>query len=48
MAVHVRDQAKTLDRIQKALSQMNIQLANVISNIAGMTGMKILRAIIEG
>ncbi|MNV24597.1 Transposase [compost metagenome] len=44
----VRDQAKTLNRIQKALSQMNIQLANVISNIAGVTGMKILRAIIEG
>lgn len=44
----VRDQAQTLNRIQKALSQMNIQLANVISNIAGVTGMKILRAIIEG
>jgi hypothetical protein len=44
----VRDQAKTLNRIQKALSQMNIQLANVISNIAGVTGMKILRAIIDG
>lgn len=44
----VRDQAKALNRMQKALSQMNIQLANVISNIAGVTGMKILRAIIEG
>lgn len=44
----VRDQAQTLNRIQKALTQMNIQLANVISNIAGVTGMKILRAIIDG
>lgn len=44
----VRDQAQALNRIQKALSQMNIQLANVISSIAGVTGMKILRAIIGG
>jgi transposase len=44
----VRDQAQALNRMQKALNQMNIQLANVISNIAGVTGMKILRAIIEG
>ena len=44
----VRDQAKTLNRIQKALAQMNIQLANVISDISGVTGMKILRAINKG
>jgi len=44
----VRDQAQALNRMQKALSQMNIQLPNVISNIAGVTGMKILRAIIGG
>ncbi|HCN46934.1 MAG TPA: IS110 family transposase [Pseudomonas sp.] len=42
------DQAKTLNRIQKALAEMNIQLANVISDISGVTGMKILRAIKEG
>lgn len=47
-ASKVRDQAKTLNRIQKALTQMNIQLANVISNIAGLTGMKIIKAIIAG
>lgn len=47
-ATKVRDQAKALNRIQKALSQMNIQLANVISDISGVTGMKILRAILEG
>ncbi|WP_122574630.1 IS110 family transposase, partial [Pseudomonas viridiflava] len=44
----VRDQAKSLNRMQKALVQMNIQLAQVISNIAGVTGMSILRAIVEG
>ncbi|MEB6592699.1 IS110 family transposase [Pseudomonas asiatica] len=44
----VKDQAQTLNRMQKALSQMNIQLANVISDISGVTGMKILRAIVGG
>jgi len=47
-ASKVRDQAQTLNRMQKALSQMNIQLANVISDISGVTGMKILRAILAG
>jgi len=44
----VRDQAKSINRMQKALSQMNIQLANVISDITGVTGMKIIRAILAG
>ncbi|KMN10162.1 IS110 family transposase, partial [Pseudomonas helleri] len=39
---------KTINRMQKALSQMNIQLANVISDITGVTGMKILQAINHG
>jgi len=34
--------------MQKALTQMNIQLANVISENAGETGQKILRAIVAG
>jgi hypothetical protein len=34
--------------MQKALTQMNIQLANVISDVAGETGQKILRAILNG
>jgi transposase len=37
-----------IQHIQKALSQMNIQLSNVISDITGETGMKIIRAIIRG
>jgi transposase len=34
--------------MQKALTQMNIQLANVISDVVGETGQKILRAIVGG
>jgi hypothetical protein len=34
--------------MQKALSQMNIQLHNVISDITGDTGMKIIRGIVGG
>jgi hypothetical protein len=44
----VCDQAKSINRMQKALSQMNIQLAQVISDITGVTGLKILRAIVHG
>lgn len=47
-AMKVRDQAKAVNRMQKALTQMNIQLANVISDITGLTGMKILKAILGG
>ncbi|WP_341819381.1 IS110 family transposase [Wolbachia endosymbiont (group A) of Brachyopa scutellaris] len=35
-------------RMQKALIQMNIQLHKVIRDITGVTGMKIIKAIIEG
>lgn len=35
-------------RMQKALIQMNIQLHKVISNITGVTGMQIIKAIVEG
>jgi len=34
--------------MQKALTQMNIQLTNVISDAAGEAGQKILRAIVAG
>jgi hypothetical protein len=34
--------------MQKALTQMNIQLANVISDISGVTGQTILKAILDG
>jgi hypothetical protein len=34
--------------MQKALTEMNIQLTNVISDISGLTGLMIIRAIISG
>jgi transposase len=40
--------AKQLQHMQKAMSQMNLQLHNVLSDIAGETGMKIIRAIVSG
>jgi transposase len=44
----LRSQARHVQHMQKALTQMNIQLANVISDVAGETGQKILRAIVAG
>lgn len=41
-------QAQHVQHMQKALTQMNLQLDNVISNIVGETGQKILRAILAG
>lgn len=37
-----------IQHMQKALTQMNLQLAHVISDITGMTGMRIIRAILDG
>ncbi len=37
-----------IQHIQKALEQMNIKLNEVISDITGVTGMKIIRAVISG
>ena len=44
----LRAQARHVQHMQKALAQMNIQLANVISDVVGATGQKILRAIVAG
>lgn len=44
----LRGQGRQVQHMQKALAQMNIQLANVISDVAGETGQKILRAIVAG
>lgn len=40
--------ATHVNRMQKALIQMNLHLHNVISDITGVTGMNILRAILAG
>jgi transposase len=37
-----------IQHMQKALSQMNIQLHNVLSDITGESGMNIIRAIVSG
>ena len=44
----IRSQGRFVQHMQKALTQMNIQLANVIADVAGETGQKILRAIVAG
>jgi transposase len=47
-ADHVCAVSICIQRMQKALTQMNIQLANVISDLSGWTGMRIVRAILAG
>lgn len=44
----LKNQSRQVQHMQKALTQMNIQLANVISDVVGETGQKILRAIVAG
>src|ERR1700739_2187454 len=44
----VRSIGRHIQRMQKAMTQMNIQLANVISDITGVTGQAILKAILNG
>ena len=44
----LKSQARDVQHMQKALTQMNVQLANVISDVVGETGQKILRAIVAG
>ena len=41
-------QGRHVQHMQKALVQMNIQLGNVITDVVGETGQKILRAILAG
>jgi transposase len=45
---HVHAVSTCIQRIQKVLTQMNIQLANVISDLSGWTGQRIVRAILTG
>jgi len=47
-ADHVRAVSTCIQRMQKTLTQMNIQLANVISDLSGWTGQRIVRAILAG
>jgi transposase len=44
----IRWRAVHIQHMQKALNLMNLHLTNVISDITGVTGMKIVRAIVAG
>ena len=44
----VRAAGRHIHRIQKALTQMNVQLANILTDISGMTGQAIIKAILAG
>ena len=44
----VKDASRHVQHMQKALTTMNVQLANVISDINGLTGQAIIRAILRG
>jgi transposase len=44
----VRSQAASTQRMQKALIQMNLQLHLVVGDITGLTGMSILKRILDG
>src|SRR5438552_308181 len=44
----IRAAVSHIQRIQKALTQMNIQLGNVLSDVSGVTGQAILKDILAG
>lgn len=44
----IRSASSQIQRMQKALTQMNLQLHKVISDITGVTGLNIIRGIISG
>lgn len=44
----VEDAARSVQHMQKALTKMNVQLANVISDVSGLTGQAIIGAILQG
>ena len=44
----VRQRTRAVQHMQKALTQMNVQLDNVLSDVMGVTGQRIVRAIVAG
>ena len=47
-AALVAEAARDLQHLQKALTQMNVKLQHVVADIAGVTGLSIIRAILVG
>lgn len=46
--MQVRYAAHHVQHMQKAMEQMNVKLTEVVSDITGLTGMSIIRAILDG
>jgi transposase len=44
----VAQASSAIQRMQKTLTEMNIQLSNVLSDLSGVSGMRILQAILDG
>jgi transposase len=44
----VQSAGRHIQRMQKAMTQMNVQLANVLSDVSGVTGQAIIKAILAG
>jgi transposase len=44
----VAEAANAIQRMQKVLIEMNVQLSNVLSDLSGVSGMTILGAILSG
>jgi transposase len=45
---HISAQAQQVNRMQKALVQMNVRLDTVLSQVHGVSGLKMIRAILQG
>jgi transposase len=45
---HVQEAGRSIQHMQKSLTSMNIQLANAISDIGGVSGQAIIRSILAG
>jgi len=45
---HVQEAGRAIQHMQKALTTMNVQLANTLSDISGTSGQAIIRAILKG
>jgi transposase len=47
-AEYVQQAGSCIQRMQKALTEMNVQLATVLTDLSGVTGMRIIRSIVAG
>lgn len=45
---HVKEASRAIQHMQKALTAMNVQLSNTLSDLSGLSGQAIIRAILNG